>query len=56
MNTWIFLSVMENEATVDRKCIHKRKPIFISWVRIDDGLGIIPKFNYKPEGFERLSR
>ena len=52
----IFLSVTENIATEDRKCILKSKPIFISWHRIDDGLGIIPKFNYKPQGFERLSR
>jgi hypothetical protein len=47
---------MENIATVDRKSIQKSKPIFISWLRTDDGLEIIPKFNYKPQGFERLSR
>ena len=55
-NLGIFLSITENIPTEDRKCIHKSKPIFISWYRIDDGLGIIPKFNYKPQGFERLSR
>jgi hypothetical protein len=52
----IFLSVTEKAATEDRKSIHKNKHIFISWLRIDDGLEIIPKFNYRPQGFERLSR
>jgi len=47
---------MENIATADRKSIHKSKPIFISWLKTDDGLGIIPKFIYKPQGVERLLR
>jgi hypothetical protein len=51
-----FPPVMENIATASRKSIHKSKPIFISWLRTDDDLEIIPKFNYKPRGFEGLLR